>query len=87
MPAEPPGATTLSDQGGHAEPVYRVLGESPQFRLVNLEPGREYELQVYAVNARGRSQPPVVMSNIKLENQDDAPIESGMLSSVRLIII
>lgn len=77
VPDDPATVTTLSDQGGHAEPVYRVLGETPQFRLHNLEPDREYELSVYAVNAKGRSDPPVVMSNIKVDIPTDALEERG----------
>lgn len=59
--------TTLSDEAYHSSPLYRVLGETPIFRLHSLEPGREYQLQVYAVNAKGRSSPPVVLSNVRVE--------------------
>lgn len=42
---------------------------SPQFRLNNLEPGREYQFLVYAVNAKGRSEPPVVIENVRVAAQ------------------
>lgn len=80
IPIEPPGVTTLSDQGMHIEPLYRLLGETPRFRLHSLEPEREYQLLVYAVNAKGRSHPPVLMSNIKLQIPVDTLQESGMFS-------
>lgn len=80
IPVEPPSITTLSDQGVHVEPLYRVLGETPQFRLHSLAPGREYQFLVYAVNAKGRSHPPVVMSNIKLQLPADTLQESGTFS-------
>lgn len=38
-----------------------MLGEHPIFSLHNLETGREYQVSVYAENARGKSQPPVVL--------------------------
>lgn len=42
-------------------PVRRIKETQPEFKLYDLEPGREYKFLVYAVNARGRSHPPVVM--------------------------
>lgn len=42
---------------------------SPQFRLNNLEPGREYQFSVYAVNAKGRSEPPVVIERVRVAAQ------------------
>ncbi|KAK9880426.1 hypothetical protein WA026_011673 [Henosepilachna vigintioctopunctata] len=64
---QPPGATTLSDQG-EAEPIlaYRVLGERPEFELRSLQPGREYLVSVYAENAKGRSPSQDVLPSIKM---------------------
>ncbi|XP_065167789.1 B-cell receptor CD22 [Atheta coriaria] len=67
--------TTLSDQGAeNATPLYRVLGETPIFRLHSLQPGHAYQLLVYAVNAKGRSNPPVMLTNIRVET----PLENGL---------
>ncbi|KAF5299763.1 hypothetical protein FQA39_LY11433 [Lamprigera yunnana] len=77
IPAEPPSVTTLSDQGERSLPLFRVLGETPIFRLHSLEPGREYQLLVYAVNAKGRSEPPVVLSKVKVELPIDILHENG----------
>lgn len=70
-PTERGGVTTLSDQGYRTSPLYRVLGDEPLFRLHSLQPGREYQLQVYAVNAKGRSTPPIVMANVRVETPMD----------------
>lgn len=37
-------------------PLVRIQENVPQFKLPPLEPGREYQLAVYAVNAKGRSE-------------------------------
>lgn len=71
----PAGVTTLSDQGEGPAPLYRVLGERPMFRLHSLQPGREYQVVVYAENAKGRSEPPVLLPNVKVE--PPMPQESG----------
>lgn len=42
-------------------PLRRIQESIPEFKLYELEPGREYQFLVYAVNAKGRSHPPVVM--------------------------
>lgn len=47
-------------------PLYRVHGADPKFVLHSLEPGNEYRLQVYAQNAMGQSNPPVVISGIRV---------------------
>lgn len=57
--------TTLSDQEEYT-PLYRVLEEKPLFRLQGLQADREYQLLVYAENAKGRSQPPVLLSNVRV---------------------
>ncbi|XP_031352494.1 hemicentin-2 isoform X2 [Photinus pyralis] len=77
IPAQPPSVTTLSDQGERSLPLYRVLGEHPTFRLHSLKPDREYQLLVYAVNAKGRSAPPVVLSKVKVEVPVDTVQENG----------
>lgn len=50
-------------------PIFRMQENSPQFRLNNLEPGREYQFSVYAVNAKGRSEPPVVIERVRVAAQ------------------
>lgn len=52
--------STMNDQATTA-PLRRIKESHPEFRLYDLEPGREYQFLVYAVNAKGRSHPPVVM--------------------------
>lgn len=66
IPALPPGVTTLSDQGENSQPIYRVYGERPQFHLRDLEPGKDYQVMLYAENSKGRSYPPVVLRNIRV---------------------
>ncbi|SPP80624.1 uncharacterized protein LOC117582815 isoform X4 [Drosophila guanche] len=60
--------STLNDQATSA-PIFRMQENSPQFRLNNLEPGREYQFLVYAVNAKGRSEPPVVIERVRVAAQ------------------
>lgn len=50
-------------------PVLRMQEPQPQFRLNSLEPGREYQFLVYAVNAKGRSEPPVVIERVRVAAQ------------------
>lgn len=52
--------STMNDQATTA-PLRRIKEAMPEFKLFDLEPGREYQFLVYAVNAKGRSHPPVVM--------------------------
>lgn len=52
--------STMNDQATTA-PLRRIKEAVPEFKLYDLEPGREYQFLVYAVNAKGRSHPPVVM--------------------------
>lgn len=40
----------------------RLKETIPEFKLHDLEPGREYQFLVYSVNAKGKSQPPVIMN-------------------------
>lgn len=72
IPSLPPGVTTLSDQGEHFVPLFRILREQPMFRLQNLQPGRQYQIMVYAENAKGRSQPPVLLPSVKVEGEVSA---------------
>ncbi|XP_021935853.1 hemicentin-2-like isoform X4 [Zootermopsis nevadensis] len=64
------GPVTLNDQGTRhvapGPPLYRVFGAEPMFALNTLEPGRDYELAVYAVNAKGRSDPPVIIPRVRV---------------------
>lgn len=53
--------STMNDQATTA-PVRRMKEAQPEFKLFDLEPGREYQFLVYAVNAKGKSHPPVVMT-------------------------
>ncbi|KAH8306438.1 hypothetical protein KR018_011521 [Drosophila ironensis] len=70
--------STLNDQATSA-PIFRMQETSPQFRLNNLEPGREYQFLVYAVNAKGRSEPPVVIENVRVAAQL-GPYDESILS-------
>ncbi|PNF40668.1 hypothetical protein B7P43_G05163 [Cryptotermes secundus] len=64
------GQATMNDQGTRQSapgpPIYRVFGAEPVFALSALEPGRDYELAVYAVNAKGRSEPPVIIPRVRV---------------------
>lgn len=86
-PASAGAVTTLSDQGYHSPPFYRVLGDTPLFRLHSLEPGREYQLHVFAVNAKGPSAPPVVLSNIRVKAAVTILQENGKYSRDQLNLI
>lgn len=55
--------------------MYRVLGERPVFHLHSLAPGKEYQVAVYAENAKGRSAPPVILPHIRVES--DSPNSQG----------
>ncbi|XP_023171017.2 nephrin [Drosophila hydei] len=70
--------STLNDQATSA-PIFRMEENSPQFRLNNLEPGREYQFLVYAVNAKGRSEPPVVIERVRVAAQL-GPYDESILS-------
>ncbi|XP_055908823.1 hemicentin-1 isoform X2 [Eupeodes corollae] len=60
--------STMNDQATLA-PLFRMQEPNPMFRLNNLEPGREYQFLVYAVNAKGRSEPPVVIERVRVAAQ------------------
>ncbi|XP_044746121.1 hemicentin-1 [Coccinella septempunctata] len=82
-PINPPssGVSTLSDQGEEAAPpAFRFLGERPEFELRSLQPGREYQVSVFAENARGRSTPYEIMPSIRVPLSDTS--ESGRYHEV-----
>ncbi|XP_073817369.1 motor axon guidance molcule sidestep isoform X4 [Musca autumnalis] len=70
--------STMNDQATSA-PIFRMQEPNPQFRLNNLEPGREYQFLVYAVNAKGRSDPPVVIERVRVAAQL-GPYDESILS-------
>ncbi|XP_053970042.1 hemicentin-1 [Anastrepha ludens] len=70
--------STMNDQATSA-PVLRMQEPQPQFRLNSLEPGREYQFLVYAVNAKGRSEPPVVIERVRVAAQL-GPYDESILS-------
>lgn len=77
IPFTRPSVTTLSDEPEHKQPVFTTQSNKPQFRLPILEPGKEYQALVYAENAKGRSEPPIVLSHIKLETPVGPPEDNG----------
>jgi len=71
----------LNDQGTEhsvpGPPLYRVFGAEPVFALNALEPGRDYELAVYAVNAKGRSVPPVIIPRVRVSASMERLTKTG----------
>uniref|UniRef100_A0AAG5CS19 Ig-like domain-containing protein n=1 Tax=Anopheles atroparvus TaxID=41427 RepID=A0AAG5CS19_ANOAO len=57
--------STMNDQATLA-PLFRIQEQLPQFKLHSLEPGRDYQLLVYAVNAKGKSDPPFVIDKVRV---------------------
>ncbi|ERL85566.1 hypothetical protein D910_02985 [Dendroctonus ponderosae] len=55
--------------GAPESPAFRVLGERPVFKLLNLRPNRQYQALVYAENARGRSEPPILLPQIQVQQE------------------
>lgn len=49
-------------------PMYRVMGQRPVFHLHSLQPGKQYQVAVYAENAKGRSDPPMIIPNVRVED-------------------
>lgn len=57
----------------------------PQFKLPPLESGKDYQLLVYAVNAKGRSEPPYILDRVRVgaqvqpydETEDPTPAETS----------
>lgn len=54
--------------GDPLTPKYRVLGERPVFTLHSLELNKDYQVVVYAENAKGKSNPPVVLPNVRIKS-------------------
>ena len=81
------GQATMNDQGTRQSapgpPIYRVLGAEPVFALSALEPGRDYELAVYAVNAKGRSEPPVVIPRVRVSTSMERLTKTGKFCGSR----
>lgn len=77
IPFTRPSVTTLSDEPEHRSPVFTTHSNKPQFRIPVLEPGKEYQALVYAENAKGRSDPPIVLPRIKLEAPLSGAEENG----------
>lgn len=48
-------------------PGFKMLGSQPVFILRGLLPGKSYQLSVFAMNAKGRSDPPVVIPSVNVE--------------------
>lgn len=40
----------------------------PVFYLPNLAPGHQYKLLIYAMNTKGKSEPPVVFDNVQIRS-------------------
>uniref|UniRef100_A0A182Q665 Fibronectin type-III domain-containing protein n=1 Tax=Anopheles farauti TaxID=69004 RepID=A0A182Q665_9DIPT len=57
--------STMNDQATLA-PLFRIQEQIPQFKLHSLEPGRDYQLLVYAVNAKGKSDPPFIIDKVRV---------------------
>ncbi|CRL07814.1 CLUMA_CG020768, isoform A, partial [Clunio marinus] len=57
--------STMNDQATLA-PLVTIQENVPQFKIPPLEPGREYHFQVYAVNAKGRSDPPYIIERVRV---------------------
>lgn len=53
-------------KGATSAPLYRDLGSVPRFLLHSLEPGAAYQLLIYAKNAMGVSEPPVVIEGVRV---------------------
>ncbi|KAJ9579671.1 hypothetical protein L9F63_004673, partial [Diploptera punctata] len=72
--------------------------EEPVFMLNNLQPDRDYELAVYAVNAKGRSEPPVIIPRVRIHSgmerltktdpaEEDIPVEHHPMTIVLGVLI
>ncbi|XP_065338452.1 nephrin-like isoform X2 [Cloeon dipterum] len=58
---------------------YNITSEQPFFVLADLEPGITFQLSVYAVNAKGRSQP-TVLDEISFRDSDRHTVSSAAIS-------
>jgi hypothetical protein len=63
-----------------------VFGAEPVFALSALEPGRDYELAVYAVNAKGRSDPPVIIPRVRVSTSMEKLIKTGKYCWSRILL-
>ncbi|PSN56538.1 hypothetical protein C0J52_14748 [Blattella germanica] len=73
VPQSPDASVAMNDMGTRQRapgpPLLNLFAaEEPVFWVNNLQPGRDYELAVYAVNAKGRSEPPVVIPRVRMHN-------------------
>lgn len=50
-------------------PLYSIEEQHPHFKLPILDPMREYQLKIYSVNAKGRSEG-VVLDRIRVQKPD-----------------
>ncbi|XP_026468220.1 hemicentin-2-like, partial [Ctenocephalides felis] len=57
--------STMNDQS-ETPALYRMTETDPHFRVRGLLPGRDYQLLVWAVNAQGRSEPPVIIERVRV---------------------
>lgn len=77
------GPVPQNDQGTRqvapGPPLYRVFGAEPVFALNTLQPGRDYELAVYAVNAKGRSDPPVIIPRVRVSTSMERLTKTGKI--------
>ncbi|XP_063230902.1 nephrin [Bacillus rossius redtenbacheri] len=67
-PPPPPAPRVAGhrEQGDQPRGAREFREALPTFSLRHLEPGRRYQLAVHAVNALGRSYPPVLISGVKV---------------------
>ncbi|XP_054259199.1 neural cell adhesion molecule 1-like [Macrosteles quadrilineatus] len=70
---------TPGGKGGFSvgAPLYRDLGSIPRFLLHSMEPGAEYQLLIYAKNAMGVSEPPVLIQGVKVSSNFEKLAHSG----------
>jgi hypothetical protein len=75
------GQITMNDQGSRhsaSGPLFdTVFSSEPVFSLNTLEPGRDYDLAVYAVNAKGRSVPPVIIPRVRVSASMERLTKTG----------
>lgn len=58
---------------------FKMFEAEPTFHLRELEPGRSYRMSVYAVNAKGRSDPPVVIPAVRVQSASARLTSTGKL--------
>jgi hypothetical protein len=75
-------------------PLLRLQENVPQFKLPPLETGKDYQLLVYAVNAKGRSDPPYILDRIRVgaqvqpydETEDPTPAETSNQKNKKVFV-